>query len=131
MKNVAEIKVLMMGLDMIQTNGWHSTILEGDSQLILQMAEKILNGKHVHKVADNWQLIHNLDILRNKLYNRPDVRIRHVKRNANSLADFLANHGVEKGQEIETTLWTDRKHENLWAKCQAIQRKDLWLPGCR
>ena len=61
--NVAEIKALLVGLDMIQTNGWHPTILEGDSQLILQMVEKILNGKHVHKVVDNWWLIHNLDLL--------------------------------------------------------------------
>ena len=107
----------MIGLDMIQTNGWHSTILEGDSQIILQMAEKILNGKHVHKVVDNWQLIHNLDLLRNKLYNWPDVKIRHVRRKVNSLADLLANYGVETRQEIEIALWTDRKDENLWEKC--------------
>lgn len=67
--NVAEIKVLLVGLDMIQTNGWHLTILEGDSQIILQMAEKLRNGKQVHKVADNWRLIHNLDLLRTKLIN--------------------------------------------------------------
>ena len=128
--NVVEIKALLVGLDMIQTNEWHPTILEGDSQLILQMVEKLLNGKHIHKVADNWRLIHNLDLLRTKLYNRPDVKIHHIKRKANSLADLLSNYGVEKGQEVEWALWTDKKDENLWVKCQSIQRKDLQLPEC-
>ena len=45
MKNVAELKALLVGLDMIQTHGWHPAILEGDSQVILQMAEKLLKGK--------------------------------------------------------------------------------------
>lgn len=95
--------------------------MEGDSQIIIQMAQKFLNGKHVHRIADNWRLIHSLDILRSKLYNQPDVKINHVRRKANALADLLANYGVEKGQEIETVLWTDRKDEVLWKECQAIQ----------
>ena len=94
---MAEIKALMVGLDMIQTNGWQPTIVEGDSQITIQMAHKILNGKHVHKVADNWWLIHSLYILQNKLYNQPDVKLHHVRRKANALADLLANYGVEKG----------------------------------
>ena len=126
--NVAEIKALLVGLDMIQTHGWRPTILEGDSQVILQMAEKLLKGKQVHKVADNWRLIHNLDLLQTKLLNLSDVKIHHVKRKTNSLADLLANHGVEKGQEIELALWSNKRDEYLWEKCQSIQRRDLRLP---
>ena len=128
--NVAEINALMIGLDMVQTNGWQPTIVEGDSLIIIQMANKILNGRHVHKLADNWHLIHSLESLRNKLYNHPDVKLLHVRRKANALADLLANHGVEKGQEIETAIWTDRKDEALWSKSQTIQRKDMSHPGC-
>ena len=43
--NVAKLKALLAGLDMAQTHGWFLVILEGDSQIILQMAEKLLNGK--------------------------------------------------------------------------------------
>ena len=77
--NMAEIKAPLVGLDMIQTHGWHPTILEGDSQIILHMVEKLLKGKQVHKVADNWRLIHNLDLLRAKLLNHSDVKIHHIK----------------------------------------------------
>ena len=130
MNNVVEIKALMIRFDMIRTNGWQPIIVEGDSQIIIQMAHKILNGKHIHKVADNWRLIHSLDILWNKLYNHSDVQLLHVRRKANTLADLLANYGVEKGQEIEATLWTYRKDEVLWTKCQAVQRKDMHHPRC-
>lgn len=43
--NMAELKALLVGLDMTQTHGWYLIILEGDSQVILQMAEKLLKGK--------------------------------------------------------------------------------------
>jgi hypothetical protein len=43
--NVANLKVLLEGLEMSSTHGWFPIILEGDSQIILQMAEKLLNGK--------------------------------------------------------------------------------------
>lgn len=100
MNNMAKLKSLLVGLDMTQTHGWFPVILEGDSQVILQMAEKLLNGKQVHKVADNWCMIHHLELLKAKLLNHSKVQIHHVKRKANSLADLLANHGVETGQEI-------------------------------
>lgn len=101
---MAELKALLVGLDMTQTHGWYMIILEGDSQVILQMAEKLLKGKQVHKVANNWHMIHNLELLQAKLLNHLDVKIHHVKRKVNSLADLLANHGVKTGQEIKQAL---------------------------
>jgi ribonuclease HI len=61
--NVAELKTLLAGLVMASTHGWFPIILEGDSQIILQMAKAMLNGKQVHKVADNWRMAHNLEQL--------------------------------------------------------------------
>ena len=51
--NVVELKALIASLNMVITNGWLLVIIEGDSQVILQMAMKLLHGKEVHKVADN------------------------------------------------------------------------------
>ena len=61
------------------------------------MAEKLLNGKQVQKVADNWRIVHNLEQLRAKLIRDSEVQIHHVKHKANTLVDLLANHGVELG----------------------------------
>lgn len=54
MNNMAELKALLAGINMVVTNGWFSFIIEGDSQIIIQMAMNLLHGKSVNKVRDNW-----------------------------------------------------------------------------
>ena len=53
MNNMAELKTLLAGINMAVTNGWLLVIIEGDSQIILQMAMNLLHGKLVNKVVDN------------------------------------------------------------------------------
>ena len=90
-------KALLAGLDMVSTHGWFPIILEGDSQIILQMGGKLLNGKQVQKVADNCRMVHNLELLRAKLISHLEVQIHHVKHKDNTLVDLLENHGVDSG----------------------------------
>ena len=52
-------------------------------------------------------MIHNLELLKAKLLNHSEVQTHHVKRKANSLANLLANHGIEAGQEITHALWSE------------------------
>ena len=59
--NVAELRGLLEGLTMATQKGWLPIILEGDSQVILQMATKLLHGRPVSKVADNWKMTHSLE----------------------------------------------------------------------
>ena len=65
--NVAELKGLLAGLAMATSFGWFPIILEGDSQLILQMITKLLHRKPVNKVVDNWRMAHSLEKLRSLL----------------------------------------------------------------
>ena len=62
--NVAELKGLMAGLTLDIQQGWMPIVLEGNSRLILQMITKLLHGKLVSKVADNWKMNHSLELLR-------------------------------------------------------------------
>lgn len=61
--NVAELRGLLEGFSMAIRHGWLPLILEGDSQVILQMATKLLYGKLVSKVVDNWKMNHSLEML--------------------------------------------------------------------
>ena len=65
--NVAELKGFLVGLVMAAQYGWFPIILEGDSQIILQMATTLLHGKMMNKVVDNWKMAHSLELLRNLL----------------------------------------------------------------
>ena len=78
--NVEELKGLIVGLVMVITYGWFSIILEGDSQIILQMTSNLLHGKLVNKVAENWRIAHNLEQLREFLHGHSEVHIHHVKK---------------------------------------------------
>ena len=59
--NVVELKGLLAGLAMVAQHEWLPIILEGDSQIILQIATKLLHGKPLSKVVDNWKMDHSLD----------------------------------------------------------------------
>lgn len=65
--NVEELRGLLEGLTMATQQGWLPLILEGDSQVILQLANKLLHGKSVSKVADNWKMTNSLEQLRKLL----------------------------------------------------------------
>ena len=59
--NVSKLKGILVGLAMVAQHGWLPIILEGDSQIILQLATKLPHGKPVSKVVDNWKMEHSLD----------------------------------------------------------------------
>ena len=94
------------------------------------MAEKLLNGKQVQKVVDNWRMVHNLEQLRAKLISHSNVQIHHVKHKTNTLADLLENHGVESGQEVTYALWSGMEDVAPWQKCRSVQEQDSRHPGC-
>jgi len=94
--NVAKLKGLHVGLAMAANYGWFPIILEGDSQIILQMTTKLLHGKLVNKVADNWRMAHSLEKLRAMLRNHSEVQTHHIKRKSNRLEDLLVNYGVSQ-----------------------------------
>lgn len=59
--NMAKLKALLAGLNMAMTHGWFPIITEGDSQIILQTTTKLLHGKPVNRVVDNWCMAYNLE----------------------------------------------------------------------
>ena len=98
---------------MASQHGWLPIIVEGDSQIILQMATKLLHGKLMSKVVDNWKMAHSLDQLRGLLWAHSEVQIHHVKRKANKLANLVVNYGVSKRQEFQQKRWEDQLEVSL------------------
>lgn len=100
--------------------GWFPTILEGDSQIILQMTTKLLHGKPVNKVDDTWKMAHSLEQLRALLRAHSKVQNNQVKRKANKLADLLENYGVSQRQELQQKQWGDRIEASVRWDCQRV-----------
>lgn len=111
-------------------NSWIPLILEGDSQVILQMVTKLFHGKPVSKVTENWKMNYSLEVLRIILHRHLEVQIHHVRRKANKFADLVANYGAKQRQELLHQRWDDHMQEDLRRKCQKILEQDLNNLGC-
>lgn len=96
---------------MASQHGWFPIILEGDSQVILQMENKHLHGRSVSQVAKNWKMTHSLKQLVILLRRHLEVQCHHVRRKENKLVDLLANYGAREKQEYKQKLWADSIEE--------------------
>eukprot|EP00253_Pinus_taeda_P034194 PITA_34194 len=96
--NAAELEGLWGGLNLAQEQGFFPLIAEGDSQIIITMASKLLQGSPVHKVSSSWRLAPRLDLLNQWFSLHQAISFKYIRREGNKLADFLANLGVDSGK---------------------------------
>jgi len=54
--NVAEIISLVRGLQDVVQHHYHQIIIEGDSQIIIQLICKILHGELPKQISPSWRL---------------------------------------------------------------------------
>lgn len=95
--------------------------MEGDSQILINMAKHLLNGSQARKIATSWRLEAIEQVLRS---NRA-ITFNHIKREGNKVADLLANIGVEN----ENTLLTANMNiipDNVQAQeCARLVQSDV------
>jgi ribonuclease HI len=126
--NVAELTGLLRGLQRAIAKGHHKILLEGDSQVIIRLATKILHGSNPDKLSPSWRL-HSL-LAEFTLHLQPHYSIitSHVKREANKVADHLANMAVDTGEELICWEGHGSPGSEVFARCQALAHKDLHFP---
>ena len=93
--NSAEMEGLWQGLILSQQFGFHPLEVEGDSQILICMANQLLNGTGAHKIANSWRLEARLEAIEHWLHTNHAIIFQHVKREGNKVADLLANTGVD------------------------------------
>lgn len=84
----------------MQERGFFPLIVEGDSQIIINMASNLMQGSPVYKVSSIWRMATRLELLKQWLTNHQAISFKHIRREGNKLADFLANLGVDSGREF-------------------------------
>lgn len=93
--NSAELEGLWRGIILAHRQKLFPLIIEGDSQILIRIANKLQNGSPVHKVSHSWRMAHRLESLNNWLSQNQAITFKHTRREGNRLADLLANFGVE------------------------------------
>eukprot|EP00253_Pinus_taeda_P007787 PITA_07787 len=97
--NAAELEGLWQGLQIAQLQSFFPLIVEGDSQILINMAIKIQQGSPAQKVSKSWRLATRLESLQTWLQNNQATTFKHTRREGNKVADFLANLGVKQCKE--------------------------------
>jgi len=98
--NSAELEGLWQGLIIAQDKGFFPLIIEGDSQIIINMVSKIMQGTPSHKVSKSWRMEKRIELIAIWLSRHKAIYIKHTRWEGNKVADFLANLGVECRLEL-------------------------------
>jgi ribonuclease HI len=126
--NAAELIGLLQGLQIAVALHSHRIILEGDSQIIIQLITKILHGESPQKISPSWRLSGMLEDFKSILRDNLSITPSHVKRGANRVADCLENEGVSR--ELEQIFWEASNFEasDISKQCQTLAIKDFQPP---
>jgi ribonuclease HI len=126
--NVAELTGLLRGLQRAIAKGHHKILLEGESQVIIRLATRILHGCNPDKISPSWRLHSLLADFTLHLQPHYSIITSHVKREANKVADHLANEAVDTGEECLCWEGHDSPVSEVLARCQGLANKDLHSP---
>lgn len=105
--NEAEFAALEQGLKIIRTMRRGNFIVEGDSALTISVARRLQAGTKANKATKHWRLAKATESIEEVIANLRGIVFQSVRRNANGLADFLANHGADKPNTITNSCWPD------------------------
>jgi hypothetical protein len=85
-------------------------------------------GEIHKKISSSWRLAGILEDFKGILGNNINIIPSHVKREANGVANYLANEGVQRG--MEQIIWDARTSEAsaISQQCQLLASKDFPPP---
>jgi ribonuclease HI len=126
--NATELWSLIKGIKLAINHNIHQLIVEGDSQVTIQLVSKIIHGSHPSKFSPRWRLLRLLEDFRSLLQPNLTLIPSHVKREANKITDSLANEGVDSKEEMIQLDARISPVPPLLSRCMEISRRDCPSP---
>lgn len=115
----AELEGLWQGLNLAQQHSYFPLIIEGDSQILINMAQQIIHGTPVNKLSCSWRLATHLQHIEHLLATNKAITFKQIKRNGNKVADLLANLGVISDRTLYSgslEIIKDATHQQEYTK---------------
>lgn len=91
--NSTELEGLWQGLLLAQHHGFFPLVIEGDCQILINMAKQILQGTPTDKVVNSQRLVERLELIEQWLITNRTITFKHIRREGNKVVDLLANLG--------------------------------------
>lgn len=80
-----------------QVHGFFPLLIEGDSKILINMVNKILQGTPSNNLVNSWRLVERIELIEMWLSTHRVVNFKHICRDGNKVANILANIGVDSG----------------------------------
>eukprot|EP00253_Pinus_taeda_P023451 PITA_23451 len=122
--NEAEFAAMEQGLRVLKSSTQGNFIVEGDSSLAISVAKRIQAGTPTSKVTKHWRLAKATESIADLLGGLKGTVFQSIRRKANGLADFLANHGADTPHLITNSCWQEVNCPTLKVKCEQLAEKD-------
>lgn len=127
--NSAGLEGLWQGLILAQNKGYFSLIIEGNSQIIINMVIKIMQGTSSSKVSNSWRMAKRLELIKIWLFSHRAITLKHIRWEGNKVADLLANIGVESGLDLHIGSISRLAFEIQLMEYQNIVKKEMKQGG--
>ena len=122
--NMAELMVIEHCLEILMDLNLHNTIIEANSELTINFVKKIVNGSAPEKVSNHSRLLQVYHRIQSHLRILRTLSFVHVRKNANRLADRLANEGVLCKRDNSKYMWELAPAEKLREDCHILPSTD-------
>jgi len=126
--NVAELTSLLRGLRIAAHHQHHRLIIEGDSLVIIKLISKILHGIPPWRISPSWRLSGILEDFGDLTNSNLTLIPSHVKREANKVADHLANIGIEAKEDLLHWQAQVSEETDISRRCRDLACRDFLAP---
>lgn len=127
MNNSTKIEGLWQSMNLAHQHNFHPIIIEGDSQILINMVTQIQLGSTASRVSKSWRLVTRLELIEQWMKNKRETTFIHVKRDNNKVADLLANIGVEQDQVLHSSIINILNDQSQLQACTDLVHKDAHL----
>ena len=119
---------LWQGLQIAWNLNLQPLIVEGDSQILINMVTRIHNGSQARKIAPSWRLEARLNEIANKIDNARAISFKHTRREGNKIADLLANIGVETSTPLISGNTNTISNRQQLQECESLIQEEAAAP---
>jgi ribonuclease HI len=105
--------------------GYDNLIIEGDSQIIINMFKILQHGSSTLKIKKLWHLEASLEAIQQMFAFMPMIIPRHVKRSTNNIEDQLANEILRIKEDSWEKPWSPSEDKGFSQPYATIARQDL------
>jgi len=91
---MAELMAMELCLEILLKYNIQNVNIEVDSELVINSVKRINVGVALEKISKHWRLLQVYQIIQTHLRMLRTLRLVHVRREANKVANWLANERV-------------------------------------